>query len=594
TEMITGHPRSELIGTDFSDYFTNPDKARAGYQKVFREGAVRDYALEIRHRDGHLTPVLYNASTYKDETGEVKGVFAVARDISDHRQMEQALRDSEERYRTAIERAFDGIALVKENKHIYVNPRFAEIFGYDNPAEIIGMPLSSIVHPDDLNMVSELNMMRQNGESSSVRYDFRGVKKDGTLRYINVSAVKTDYLGETVSLAYLRDVTDYKNLEDQLRQSQKMEAIGTLAGGVAHDFNNILAAIMGFSEMIEEDLPEGDPNIPNMRKILTAAGRGRDLVKQILAFSRKTEHARSPLHIAPLIKETIQFLRASIPATIAIDLNIRAVHDSVFASHIEIQQIVMNLATNAAFAMRHAGGNLTIDVENTTLDHDPRGFSSAMPPGRYVRLTVTDIGEGIGPEVIDRIFDPFFTTKEVGKGTGMGLAVVYGIVKSLNGYISVNSEQGTGSTFQVLLPVSQPEEISEDNDLHVTKKGSGHILFVDDEELLIEWGRAALERLGYTVSAVTESTDALKLFSCDPSRFDLVITDHTMPNMTGMQLAEDFLKIRPGIPIILCTGHSDSVSPERAKETGIREFLYKPISRQHLSEVIRRVLDNDQ
>lgn len=592
TEMITGYPRHELIGTDFSDYFTDPGRARAGYQKVFKEGAVRDYALEIRHRDGHLTPVLYNASTYKDETDKVKGVIAVARDISYHRKMETALRDSEERYRTAIEKAFDGIALVKEDKHIYVNPRFAEIFGYDNPAEIIGRPLSLTVHPDDLDMVSTFNRMRQNGESPPARYDIRGVKKDGALRYINVSAVKTDYLGESVSLVYLRDITDYKNLEDQLRQSQKMEAIGTLAGGVAHDFNNILGAIIGFSEMIEEDLPESDPSAANIRKVLSAAGRGRDLVKQILTFSRKTEYARSPLCIAPLIKETVQFLRASIPTTVAIDLKIRALHDSVVASPVEIQQIVMNLATNAAYAMRHTGGSLAIDIQNIVLDHDLRGFSSGMSPGRYVRLAVTDTGEGIGPEVIDRVFDPFFTTKAVGEGSGMGLAVIYGIVKSLNGYISVDSEQSTGSTFQVLLPASQSGEISETNDPYKTKKGSGHILFIDDEELLVEWGKATLERLGYTVSAVTESAEALKLFSSNPSRFDLVITDQTMPDMTGMQLAEGLLNIRPAIPIILCTGHSDSVLPEKVKEAGIKAFLYKPIGRQELSDIIQRLLDN--
>ena len=258
-----------------------------------------------------------------NEVSGTQEIMEVNRDISERKRAERALMESEERYRVAIESASDGIAIVKGDEHIYVNARFAEMFGYKDANEVIGKPLIQTIHPDDLKMVSEINRMRQMGEPVPFRYEFRGIKKDGSLRYMEVSAARTHYRGEPVSLAYLRDITDYKNLEDQLRQSQKMEAIGTLAGGIAHDFNNILAAIIGFSEMVEEDLPPGDPSIPHVQRVLNAAHRGRDLVQQILAFSRKTEHARHPVSISFVAKETLQFLRATIPTTIEIILGYR-------------------------------------------------------------------------------------------------------------------------------------------------------------------------------------------------------------------------------------------------------------------------------
>jgi PAS domain S-box-containing protein len=593
TEKVTGYSRHELIGTDFSDYFTNPDKAKIGYEQVFREGMVRDYELEIRHNSGYATPVLYNASVYKDETGKVVGVFAAARDISALRNIERALRESEERYRTAIESASDGIAFVKEDCHVFVNRRFADIFGYNDPGEIVGKPLSFTVHPDDLAMVSEINRKRQEGEPVPSRYEFKGIKKDGTLRIIEVSAAKSDYLGEPVSLAYLRDITDYKSLEDQLHHAQKMEAIGVLAGGIAHDFNNILAAIIGFAEMVEEDIPLGKPKVEHVHRVINAASRGKELVQQILAFSRKTERARHPVSLSAITNETAQLLRASIPTTIDIISKIAATSDTILATPVEVQQILMNLATNAALSMQEKGGALRLSIKDINIDSHSPILEAEMLPGEYLELVVSDTGSGMTREVLERVFEPFFTTREVGQGSGMGLAVVYGIVKSLHGSIRVESEPGVGSVFSVFLPKVVTEQTSDAKKAGESPKGKERILFIDDEEFLVEWGQALLERLGYTVTALTDSTDALNLFSSDPSAFDLVITDQTMPGATGLQLAREFLRIQPGIPIILCTGHSNAITLDKLEEVGIRELLMKPLTRKDLSEVIRRILDKE-
>jgi PAS domain S-box-containing protein len=465
TERITGYTRDVLVGTDFSDYFTEPERARNGYKMVFDQGMVRDYELEIRHADGHTTPVLYNAAVYKDEGANVIGVFAAARDISEQR-----------------------------------------------------------------------------------------------------------------------------NLEEHLRQSHKMEAIGTMAGGIAHDFNNVLASILGFTEMAIEDIPDRPDVTMNLERVLKSAVRARDLVKQILTFSRKTEQVRGTLSISPIIKETVQLLRASLPSTIRIDLSTRAVSDEVFASPVEIQQILMNLATNAAFAMKDEGGRLDVSLTDSEVGPDAL-FGPDVSPGQYVQLAIQDTGIGMAPEVMKRIFEPFFTTKEVGQGTGMGLAVVYGIVKGLHGTITVESEPGAGSAFRVFLPKVKSEEKPADTKADRIPGGSERILFIDDEDFLVELGREMLERLGYTVTALTGSADALRVFAQEPSRFDLVITDQTMPDMTGAQLARKILAIRGDIPIILCTGHSDSVSPDQAKELGIREFMMKPLAKRELAAAIRRVLD---
>jgi CheY-like chemotaxis protein len=370
-----------------------------------------------------------------------------------------------------------------------------------------------------------------------------------------------------------------------------MEAIGTLAGGIAHDFNNILAAIIGFTEMVLDDVADNRDVQHKMEQVLKAGFRGRDLVKQILAFSRKTAAERKEISLTPLVKETHALLRSSLPSTIQMDLVITTGDDYVLANPTQLQQVLMNLATNAAYAMRESGGRLTIGISSVTFPHgslpDPD-----MEPGTYVKLTVQDTGVGMTKEVQQRIFEPFFTTKGTGEGTGMGLAVVYGLVKGLEGTVTVQSEPGQGSIFEVFLPqVQRPDARKEEAVTSVFPTGTERILFVDDEELLVEMARGMLESLGYHVTVAANGREAWNLFLKNPTRFDLVITDQTMPDLTGMNLAQKMLKVRKDTPIILCTGYSEMVSAEKAEKVGIRAFVMKPVMKKELAETVRRVLD---
>ena len=382
-----------------------------------------------------------------------------------------------------------------------------------------------------------------------------------------------------------------KKLQAQLHHAQKMEAIGTLAGGIAHDFNNILGAIVGYSEMIREDLPPDSPSIHDINQVLTASHRAKDLVKQILAFSRQVEDQKIPIQPAGIVKEAITLLRSSLPTTITIQQNIDPEAGMVLGDPTQVHQIVMNLTTNAFHAMEVKGGTLTISVEKKILSQDDLATEPDLQPGAFVQLSVRDTGEGILPEIRERIFDPFFTTKEVGKGTGLGLSMVYSIVKSCNGSIACDSRVGEGTEFRILLPVLEGQSLHKSESTDVTPHGKEHILFIDDEEMLAELGLAILTRLGYHVTIRRNSLDALETFQNQPDAFNLIITDQTMPGMTGVDLARRILQIRPQMPIILCTGYSSLISEDKAKAAGIKGFAYKPLEKKEIGALIRKVLN---
>jgi signal transduction histidine kinase/ActR/RegA family two-component response regulator len=446
---------------------------------------------------------------------------------------------------------------------------------------------SSPVRDASNKIVGSISVVRDVTERKSIEEALRSAHEELEIRVRE----RTGQL-QNAYQSLIAEIEERKMLEERLRQSQKMEAIGTLAGGIAHDFNNILAGIIGFSEMVEEDLPEGSVLRGYMTNVLKASFRGRDLVKQILAFSRKTEHSRDIISVGPVVKETVKLLRSSLPSSLELVLEPSARNDHVHASAVELQQILMNLVTNAARAIGDNGGRVRISLSDEDIKPNSALIDSDLKPGDYLKLSIADTGTGMSADVMLRIFEPFYTTRRLGEGTGMGLAVVYGIVKSLNGTVTVESEEGSGSTFHVYIPqVKRAVELTPEMPLKIAR-GKERILCVDDEELLVRLNTDILEKLGYTVTALNDSTEALNVFLSDPFAFDLVITDQTMPKLSGLRLAREILRIRRDIPIILCTGHSDAVSPEIVRDAGIKMFIMKPLARKELADAIRSVLEN--
>ena len=388
-----------------------------------------------------------------------------------------------------------------------------------------------------------------------------------------------------------RDVTQENHLQRQLIQSQKMEAIGTLAGGIAHDFNNILSAILGYAELAAYEIPEGGPGRHDVVEVIKAGNRAKDLVRQILTFSRKTEQDFKSIDVAPLLKEALKFLRASLPSTIDIRTRISAENTRVLCTPTMIQQILMNLCTNAAQAMKDAGGILDVSLTKTEIETAEIKQHPGLRPGPHLRLTVGDTGPGIEPNVLARIFDPYFTTKEKGEGTGLGLSVVHGIIQTLKGSVQVESCPGSGAIFHVFLPCAASQEEPTAIQPIALPTGNERILLVDDEEVLAAMGKQMLKHLGYRVTVRTNSSDALNTFQSHPYDFDIVISDRTMPRMTGFELAEQIKTIRPDIPIILCTGYSDELEVERAAALGISRMVMKPLGMNELADAVRSALD---
>ncbi|MGD9157889.1 MAG: ATP-binding protein, partial [Desulfobacteraceae bacterium] len=381
-----------------------------------------------------------------------------------------------------------------------------------------------------------------------------------------------------------------KKVEVLLQQAQKMESIGTLAGGIAHDFNNILQSIILNTELAQFENSDNSVVQLRMEEVLKASKRATDLVKQILTFSRQNELELKPLKISLVIKEALKMLRSSLPSTIEIISNIYKEDDLVMADPTQIHQVVMNLCTNASHAMRENGGTLKVSLEPVEIRHETIHIYPELNPGPYLRLTVSDTGYGMDKNIMGRIFDPFFTTKERDEGTGLGLAVVYGIIKELKGAIRVESEKNHGTNFFILFPKIQRPFKADAVEARPMPGGTEVMLLIDDEEGLLKAQRKIFERLGYTVETRSSSIDALDAFKAAPGHFDIVITDQTMPKMTGAQLAKEFIAIRPDIPIILCTGFSDVISEEEAKSIGIREFIMKPIVISEIACKVRELL----
>lgn len=389
----------------------------------------------------------------------------------------------------------------------------------------------------------------------------------------------------------LRDeMAERKRLEQHVRQSQKMQAVGTLAAGIAHDFNNLLAMILGWSALVRKDVEDGSAAARRIEEVQSAGLRARDVVQQILTFSRQQEQTRMPVSLGPVLRETVRLLRTTLPSSIEIRERVDPRDPAVLGDPTQFQQVVMNLATNAEHAMRQGGGVLDLALDVVELEHPLPAVPAPIPAGEWVRLRVADTGRGMAPEVVERIFEPFFTTKPVGEGTGMGLSVVHGIIAAIGGFIDVNSTPGEGTRIDVYLPRVAPQAAPPEPAPPRESRGTERVLFVDDEPALAMLGREMLEYLGYDVVSCGSSAAALHLIAEDPARFHILVTDQTMPEMTGDVLIREARALRPDLPVILCTGYSQTMSPETADDQGIDAFLYKPIVAEELGAAIRDVL----
>ncbi|MHB1185601.1 MAG: PhnD/SsuA/transferrin family substrate-binding protein [Desulfobulbia bacterium] len=521
--------------------------------------------------------------------GKPAKMVGIVQDITERKILEQ----ERTRLVKAVEYAAESIIITDQNGTIeYVNPAFTKVTGYSRE-EVVGQNpciLQGGQH-DQLFYGKMWDTLRR-GESWSGHFINR--KKDGAL-FEEDAAISPilDGAGNIINyVAVKHDVTERVLLEKQLLQAQKLESIGTLAGGIAHDFNNILTAILGYGEMVMLGLPEDSPLREQQNHVVMAGRRASDLVKQILTFSRRGEQERRPLQVQQIVTEVLKLLRATIPATIEFKLNIDEGCGAIFADPTQIHQVVMNLCTNAYHAMREKnGGVLGVGLTSVELGPETMQNKIDLRPGPYVRLEVSDTGQGMSKPVLERIFEPYFTTKAPGEGTGLGLAVAHGLAKSMGGDLTVYSEIGTGTTFHVYFPQMDSLVSQETLPVQLVQGGNERLLVVDDEEAIVQLEQKLLESLGYQVTATTKSVEAWQVFKAHPDSFDLIITDMTMPHMSGNELATEIMKLRQDMPVILCTGFSETINEEKAKANGIREYLMKPISKNDLATAIRRVLN---
>jgi PAS domain S-box-containing protein len=616
---MTGVPAKEMIGK--GDYqYTIPfyGYARPQFMDLFWESEheIASKYSSIKREGDNLVgeaycPALYGGqgahiwvktSPLRDAEGHLIGAIECIRDITDQKTAQAKLRESEERYRTVIEESNDGIALVKGNQHIFVNQQLVRMFDYDRPEDIIGQPTSLLVHPDDQERVMAINRLRQSEEPVSQRYDFKGQRKNGQPIYIEVSAARTIYQGEVVSLAYLRDISDRKqaeqlrrDLELRLQRAEKMEALGLLAGGVAHDLNNVLGIVMGYSELLIYDMDPSSPLRPNLQSILEASQRATAIVQDLLTLARRGVSSRQVLNLNQIIQDSnhspeFQTLSAYHPS-VQIKMELAPDLLNISGSAIHLSKTLLNLVSNASEAMPQ-GGTVTIKTSNQYLDKPIQGYEEVQE-GEYIVLSVSDTGSGISPTDLKRIFEPFYTKKVMGRsGTGLGLAVVWGTVKDHNGYINVQSDQGNGSIFNLYFPVTREALFQEAENVTVFDYlGEGEtILVVDDVKGQRELAQDMLKKLNYQVITVAGGEEALSYLR--DHKVDLVILDMIMdPGIDGLETYKRILDIHPRQKAIIVSGFSETERVNAAQALGAGAYVKKPYLLEKIGVAVRRELN---
>ena len=502
------------------------------------------------------------------------------------------LKKSEDRYRRLFEESNDLIVIHKMGRIIDVNQKMCDVLGYSRE-QLLDMSIPNLHHHDTRQESIERveNLLKY----SDKIFEDSLIKANGELIYLEVSTSIID-LEEGIGQGILRDITQRKNaeiekkmLEEQLLRTQKMEAIGTLAGGIAHDFNNILSIIFGFTDLALMDVDSPEKVTNDLEELKKAGLRAKELIKQILTISRQTEQEKQPVMISLVVSEALKLLRATIPSSIEIKNDVSS-DSTVLADTTQIHQIILNLCTNAYHAMGDKAGKLNVSVKDVLISEEDIVIGSHLNRGMYVRVEVTDTGHGMNDKVKERIFEPYFTTKKMGEGTGLGLAVVHGIVESHGGLINVYSEPGVGTSFYIYFPVygGEPALVEDQNHIQCNMRGAERILFVDDEKIITDIAKDTLTRYGYRINVFSSSINALDEFQNNPNGYDLIITDMTMPGMNGLDLAEKIHELRPEIPVVLCSGYSKLIKLKKIREMGF-QFIAKPIVMSDMIRTIRLI-----
>lgn len=585
--------------------------------EVFPEAIARPMLLDDREvlGGGHTIrqETMYDAEgkerifqTHKfslDRPNGLRFIGGFALDITEQKRVEEALRASEERYKSIVENSHDGIVIVDDSFHLeYVNDELCRMLGYRKD-EVLGADFRGFLDEESLQYTVARYKRRQAGENVPPRYEINLVTKDKKKRRVETSlSIIPGGTGKTKTIAQLLDITERKEaeeekkrLEAQLLQAQKMEAVGTLAGGVAHDFNNLLQAILGYTQMLLLEKEKDSPEFTKLKQIEKSAHRASELTRQLLTFSRKVESELRPLDLNNEVRQAQKILERTIPKMIDMELYLQKEAWTINADPMQMEQIVLNVAVNARDAMPE-GGTLVFETENVLLDREYCATHLGATPGRYVLLSISDTGMGMDKETVEHIFEPFYTTKEVGKGTGLGLAMVYGIVKNHGGYIMCYSEPGQGTTFKIYFPAIEADGHVETSYAVETELRGGDetILLVDDEESLRGMGKEILERFGYRIIAVPDGEKALEIYREKGEQIDLVILDLVMPGMGGTRCMEELLRIHPRLKVIIASGYAVNGRTKEALDAGAEGFIRKPYELGQMLGVVRKVLDREQ
>lgn len=606
---LIGKKESDVIGRPFweTPWWTS-DEIKSRLKTAINDCSKGEFSrFEVIHKTktNELIYVDFSLSPISDDEGHIISLLAEGRDVSEQTKVRNELTKEKTFFNHLIESLPGSFFLYKKVGDQYLMKQWnrklhEQFFGYPS-AELLNAPITKFVADKDLPALnSAISRLLEYGHIS-VQIDT--LTKDKKIIPFLYQATYIEYAGDSFIVGTGIEITEKikaeeekKKLEAMLAQSQKIDSLGTLAGGIAHDFNNILSAVLGYAELVLAKLPPEDASRKMQSQVISAAIRAKNLVNQILLFSRQSELEMKPVQLEMIVKEALKLLRSTIPSIIEIKQNVSSDSGTVLADSTQIHQIVMNLCTNAYHAMKIEGGILEVSLTEQSVSKEEFIHSEfGLHPGTYLRLEVSDTGHGIDSVTLGKIFDPYFTTKEKGEGTGLGLSVVHGIVKNCGGDIKVYSELGRGTKFQVFFP--KVDEDSTDNfeqTVAAIQRGSERLLLIDDDQMILEMTKQSLNSLGYTVAAYSSSQEALEAFRADPAGFDLVITDMTMPKMTGMDLGKKIMSIRPQTPIVLCTGYSDLITREKAQAIGIKAFLYKPVLREALAKTIREVLDKKQ